>query len=133
MNLKSAFIKMSYKSTTDDTGFTLIELLVVILITGILGAIAIPVMVRQISKAQRVEATLNLNTYQKSQQVFSLENSRFAASFSELSLPTETANYTYKAEIYPPSKPEDEGRTLACAMAIPKTQIAEMLFACISD
>jgi prepilin-type N-terminal cleavage/methylation domain-containing protein len=117
----------------NNHGFTLIEMLVVTIIISILSAIAMPILSSQVNKAKRVEAVINLSAYQKNQQAFQLENSRLATSLGYLSLPTETENYIYTIDVTPPSKPEDEGRTVACATARPKKIDLDLMFACVSD
>jgi type IV pilus assembly protein PilA len=94
MNFIPSFAGLALASKSPpNSGFTLIELIVVIVILGILSAIAVPTAFNQVAKARRTEATVNLNAYTKYQQAFFLENSKFATSFSELSLPMETENY----------------------------------------
>ena len=58
-------------------GFTLIELLVVIIILGILAAIAIPSLLRQIAKGKQAEARSVLGAINRAQQAYRLENVTF--------------------------------------------------------
>ena len=59
-------------------GFTLIEMLVTISMIGVLSAIAVPSFMGQVTKAKETEAKIALNALTKSQQIFYVENSRFA-------------------------------------------------------
>jgi type IV pilus assembly protein PilA len=86
-------------------GFTLIELLVVIIITGILGAIALPNFLNQDVKAKQAEAKQNIALINKTQNSYRAENSAFAVSFAKLAIGNvtdtvsagngTTTNYTY--------------------------------------
>jgi type IV pilus assembly protein PilA len=67
-------------------GFTLVELLVVIVITGILGAIAIPNFLNQDVKAKQTEAKQNLALINKAQNSYRAENSAFASTFSKIAI-----------------------------------------------
>lgn len=87
-------------------GFTLIEMLVVISIIGVLSAIAVPSFMGQVNKAKETEAKIALNALTKSQQIFYVENSRFADKIWQLEFydadrdpstldKIETDNYVY--------------------------------------
>lgn len=115
------------------SGFTLIELLVVIIILGILASISLGSMLKMISKAKETEAITNVNYCQKQQQTYYAENTRFAESLKTIGLPSETKNYIYQTEIFPPTEPEDGNETLACCMAAEKGGAGQMLFTCISN
>ena len=65
-------------------GFTLFELLVTVIIVGILAAIALPAMIRQIGKAREVEAQHNLSAIGFAQQGYFFENRQFATNYSDL-------------------------------------------------
>jgi type IV pilus assembly protein PilA len=67
-------------------GFTLVELLVVIIITGILGAIALPNFLNQDVKAKQAEAKQNITLINKTQNSYRAENSAFAFSFAKLAI-----------------------------------------------
>ena len=59
-------------------GFTLIELLVVVLIIGILAAIAVPYYQESVEKSIMQEAIVNLKTIAQANDVFFLQNGRYA-------------------------------------------------------
>ena len=65
-------------------GFTLIELLIAIFIMGILSAIALPTMVRQVGKAREAEAKNGLSSVGFAQQGYFFENRQFAPTYSIL-------------------------------------------------
>jgi type IV pilus assembly protein PilA len=69
-----------------EQGFTLVELLVVIVIIGILTAIALPSFLNQTAKAKQVEAKTNMNSMNKIQQAFRIENATFSNNFGDLAL-----------------------------------------------
>ena len=99
--LKSKFIQY-LNLKREDRGFTLIELLTVIIITGILGAIALPNFLNQDVKAKQSEAKQNVVLVNKSQNSFRAENSAFATSFDILAIGSiaggttgSTSNYSY--------------------------------------
>ncbi len=59
-------------------GFTLIELLVVVLIIGILAAIAVPYYQESVEKSIMQEAIINLKSIAQANDVFFLQNGRYA-------------------------------------------------------
>jgi type IV pilus assembly protein PilA len=102
-NLSNQYLSRKYRERVQ--GFTLIELLVVIVITGILGAIALPNFLNQDVKAKQTEAKQNLNLINKVQNSYRAENSSFASTFSKIAIGVltdsvapgkgTTTNYTY--------------------------------------
>ena len=66
-----------------NKAFTLIELLVVVLIIGILVAIAVPQYQKAVEKTIMQEAIVNLRTIAKANDVFYLQNGRYA-NYSEI-------------------------------------------------
>ncbi len=62
-------------------GFTLIELLVVVLIIGILAAIAVPYYQESVEKSIMQEAIVNLKTIAQANDVFFLQNGRYANAY----------------------------------------------------
>lgn len=62
----------------DKKGFTLIELLIVITIIGVLAAIAIPAYIGQQKRAERSEASSNLESLRLLEEQFFAENGRYA-------------------------------------------------------
>jgi prepilin-type N-terminal cleavage/methylation domain-containing protein len=62
----------------DKKGFTLIELLIVITIIGVLAAIAVPAYIGQQKRAERSEASSNLEALRLLEEQFFAENGRYA-------------------------------------------------------
>jgi general secretion pathway protein G len=122
-----------YDSQLQISGFTLIELFVVISILGILASISTTTMFKIIHQAKETEAITNINYCQKKQQAYYAENTRFAESLDLIGLSSETPNYLYKLEIFPPTQPEDGNITLACCMALEKAGERQMLSLCTSN
>ena len=95
--LKAKFIQHLLGKKKDNEGFTLIELLVVIIIIGILSAIALPSFLNQAAKAKQSEAKTYIGSVNRAQQSYRIENTSFAANFTNLQIgiPTQTTNYAY--------------------------------------
>ena len=68
----------------NNKGFTLIELLVVVLIIGILAAIALPQYTRAVERSRTAEAVQWLGNVASAQQIFYMQNNRFATSRDDL-------------------------------------------------
>lgn len=69
-------------------GFTLIELMIVVAIIAIIAAIAIPNLLRSRMQTNMSAAVSNLRAINGAQTAFSSANSRYAATFAELTTPT---------------------------------------------
>ncbi len=70
--------------TSNNKGFTLIELLVVVVIVGILSAIALPNLLKQVGKARETEAKQDLGSLIHAQQAYHYETGMFADSMNKL-------------------------------------------------
>ena len=81
-----------------NRAFTLIELLVVVLIIGILAAIAVPKYQEAVEKSIMQEAIVNLKAIAQAQDVFYLQNGRYATNLEtdklDISIPGEIKNNT---------------------------------------
>jgi len=65
-------------------GFTLIELMLAVIIMGVLAAIALPTLVRQVGKAREAEAKNALSAVGFAQQGYFFEYRQFAPTYSVL-------------------------------------------------
>lgn len=71
-------------SSASQQGFTLIELLVVVVILGVLASIALPSFLSQAARSKQARALMYIGLVNRAQQVFFVENDRFATSTAEL-------------------------------------------------
>lgn len=89
--LKFKFIQY-FNQKNRTKGFTLIELLVVIIIIGILAAVALPNLLKQVGKARETEMKNAVGTINRAQQTYQFERQTFADSVTYLSVSI-TSNY----------------------------------------
>lgn len=87
-------------ASRNSFGFTLIELLVVIIITGILGAIALPAFLSRVNSAKQAEAKTYIGTLNRAQQAYAIEYSRFANNPVTLGIDIrDSGNYKYEIKV----------------------------------
>ncbi len=67
-------------------GFTLTELLIVVVIIGILGTLALPMLVKTMEKAKLGEAASNLNLIRTGEKIYFLEYNQYWPVVSELNI-----------------------------------------------
>ena len=78
-NTPSSVLRTYFPSRGEGhKGFTLIELLVVVLIIGILAAVALPQYEKTVEKARMTEAIMLVRAIANANQVFFMENGRYA-------------------------------------------------------
>jgi type IV pilus assembly protein PilE len=78
-----------------ETGFTLIEVLIAIVIVGILSAVAIPSYSSYVLRGRLTEAYTALSAMQPKAEEFWSNN----RTYSGLTLPANTANFSYTADL----------------------------------
>lgn len=83
-------------------GFTLIELLVVVILMGIMSAIALPNLLKQVEKARVAEAKTNLGILNRAQQAYYFEKATFADAMGKLGADLTVAAGYYTYNIEPP-------------------------------
>jgi prepilin-type N-terminal cleavage/methylation domain-containing protein len=82
INLQTAVKKNPTK--LNRSGFTLLELVIATFILGLLAAIALPNLMKQVEKARTADAKSNLGALNRAQQAYYFENSVFANSLQNL-------------------------------------------------
>jgi len=84
-------------------GFTLTELLIVVIIVGIIGTLALPMLVKTMEKAKLGEAASNLNLIRTGEKIYFLEYGTFVMPHTELNIedPNEQANRYFQYSVDP--------------------------------
>ena len=72
------------KSITSPTGFTLVELMVVIAIIGILAAVVLPKLLRNIGKGQRAAAQVQIRSFEGALDMYYADNYKYPDPLSVL-------------------------------------------------
>ncbi|MEI6428640.1 MAG: type IV pilin-like G/H family protein [Pseudanabaena sp. ELA607] len=96
-NFQAKLLQHLLSKKDEHEGFTLIELLVVIIIIGILAAIALPSFLNQANKGKQSEARTYVGAFNKGQQVYYNEKTKFGTQDTVLGIgvTSSTGNYTY--------------------------------------
>ena len=94
MFLNDLIVEIIKAKQNKDKGFTLIELLVVVIIVGILTAIAIPNLAKQVEKSRQTEAKVVLGNLNRAQQAYRFENGTFT-NITNLSISITGKHYIY--------------------------------------
>uniref|UniRef100_B8HX19 General secretion pathway protein n=1 Tax=Cyanothece sp. (strain PCC 7425 / ATCC 29141) TaxID=395961 RepID=B8HX19_CYAP4 len=84
-------------SKTPTKGFTLLELIIVMVVMGILGAIALPSILNQSTRAREAQAQSMVGAVNRAQQAYRLDSAEFANSMAVLTVnvPSSTEMYTF--------------------------------------
>jgi type IV pilus assembly protein PilA len=96
-NFQVKFLQYLLKKDSDEGLASWGWLIVIIPIILILAALSIPSLFGCVNKAKQAEAKNYTGVFNRSQQAYYLENSKFASSFQELQLGimTQTVDYNY--------------------------------------
>lgn len=94
------------RSLRHAAGFTLLELMIAVAVVGILAAIAIPSYRQYVIRSNRSAAEQYMLSISNAQEQYRLDNRAYAASMTELSMPTTTPelgnNYSFAISAVPP-------------------------------
>jgi type IV pilus assembly protein PilA len=89
--LQAKYLQFLSSKKNKEEGFTLIELLVVVIIIGVLAAVALPNLLKQVGKARETELKNAVGTINRSQQSYHFEKQAFATTIANLgvTIPTQ--------------------------------------------